>query len=320
MFSVVIPLYNSSKTIELVIDELIKEFSLLGIFEYEIVLVNDGSKDNVLDIAKNLANNNKKIKVIDLAKNSGQTNAMIAGYQNASGEYIINMDDDMQTPGNEIGKLISALEENDLDVVFADYITHQESKFRLFGSYLNQKMAEIMVGKPKDLKTNSFFIMKKYVANEIVKYKNNYPYIYGIILAITDKVGNVKVNHRKRENGESNHTLKKLVSLWLNGFLNFSIKPLRIATASGFIISVISAIVGIVLFINRLVNPGGVLGWTSLILAIIFFAGLQLVGIGILGEYLGRLYISSSDLPTYVIRDKVNFEQYCKESEVDTDD
>lgn len=306
MVSIVIPLYNSSNTIRFVVEEAITELHKLEIREYEFILVNDGSKDNVLDIVRDLANKNNRIKVIDLAKNSGQTNAMIAGYRYAKGDYIINMDDDMQTPGNEIGKLISAIEQNDLDVVFADYISHKESPFRLFGSFLNRKMAEVMVGKPKNLSTNSFFIMKRFVCREIIKYKNNYPYVYGIILSVTDKIGNVKIHHRERTNGKSNHTLHKLLALWLNGFLNFSVKPLRIATATGFVISALSAVIGLLLLINYMLHPGGVAGWTSLILTIIFFAGIQLVGIGILGEYLGRLYISSSNLPTYVIREKIN--------------
>lgn len=318
MFSVVIPMYNSSKTITPVVEEIKQEFQRLQLEnEYEVILVNDCSPDNVLAVATQLAQEDSKVKVLNLAKNAGQTNAMLAGYKYANGDYIINMDDDLQTPGNEIGKLISTLLDGDYDVVFARYNDQKESKFRLFGSNLNCKMAEIMVGKPKNIRSNSFFIMRRFVRDEIIQYANRYPYVYGIIFAVTSKIANVDITHRSRAIGKSNYTLGKLISIWMNGFLNFSIKPLRMAITAGFIISVISAIVAIILFISRLVNPvaDNALGWTSIILTIIFFSGIQLVFIGVLGEYLGRLYISASKLPSYVIRNKINFEEKGQEHE-----
>lgn len=307
--SIVIGIFNSAKTIEPVIQEIVEEMSRLSSYDYEVILVNDFSPDNVFEIAKDLAANNSKIKVIDLAKNSGQTNAVITGYRYATGDYIVEMDDDFQMPAYEIGRMVKELEEKNLDVVFAKYREHKEGKFRLLGSAINTKMTEIMIGKPKDITINSFFVMRDIVKDVIIDYQNNYPYLYGIIFATTSRIGNIEVDHRERTNGKSNYTFWKLLTLWMNGFLNFSIKPLRIATAMGIFITAVSFLVAIVLIVQRILNPAGVLGWTSIIVAIIFFAGVQLIGIGIIGEYLGRLYISASRLPRTVIREEINVEK-----------
>ncbi len=304
--SVVIPLYNSSNTIGEVIDEVTQEFERLKKYELEMVLVNDCSPDNVFELVSKIAEKRHDIKVLDLAKNSGQTNAMFAGYKYATGDYIVNMDDDLQMPGCEIGNMLEALVTRDLDVVFAKYKKQKESSFRLFGSKINTFMTEQMIGKPKDIKINNFFVMRKFVRDAIIQYSNNYPYVYGIIFKVTSRVGNVICEHRERTNGKSNYTLKKLLSLWLNGFLNFSVKPLRIATSVGVIITFVSFIIGLILVIQHLIDPSGVVGWTSTIVTVLFLSGVQLFSIGIVGEYLGRLYISSSKLPTYVIRQKVN--------------
>ena len=306
--SIVIPLYNSEKTIAPVVRELQETFPKIPNKEFEIVLVNDCSADDVLSVAKRLAVEDKRIRVLSFAKNKGQATAMLAGYTYATGEYIINMDDDMQHPGYEIGKLIDTLEEGDYDVVFAKYTEQKESWFRRMGSNINCKMAEHMAGKPKNIRSNSFFIMRRFIRDEIIKYQNGNPYIYGIIFAATSKIANVETEHRERAVGRSGQTLGKLLGLWLNGFLNFSIKPLRASTALGFLIAGISLIIAIILIVIRLGNPNVPLGWTSTILAIMFFAGVQLVCIGVVGEYLGRMYISASKLPIYVIREKIGFE------------
>lgn len=309
MVSVVIPLYNSSKTIQPVIEEIREEFKRIGTDNYEIVLVNDCSPDNVLDVVTEMARQDRRIKVASLAKNMGQTTAMIAGYTYASGEFIVNMDDDYQMPGFEIGRLLQTLIDGDYDVVFAKYRKQKESKFRRFGSDINCKMAEIMIGKPKSIRSNSFFIMRSFIRDEIIKYSNHYPYVYGIIFASTSKIANVETEHRKRENGKSNYSFGKLLGLWLNGFLNFSVRPLRISTVVGAVVSAVSAVIAVVLAISRIYNPDGVAGWTSIVIIILFFAGLQLISIGLLGEYLGRLYISSSNLPKYVVRKTFNIDE-----------
>ena len=306
--SIVIGLYNSSKTINDVLDELREELTKLDNYDYEIVLVNDCGPDNVYEIVKEIAKTDDHIKLIDLSRNAGQTNAVMTGYQYASGDYVVEMDDDYQMPAYEIGRMVKELEDKDLDVVFAKYREKKESGFRLFGSKINSFMTELMIGKPKGLTINSFFVMRKHIADVIARYDNNYPYLYGIIFAATSRVGNLEVDHRPRTNGKSNYTVRSLLKLWLNGFLNFSIKPLRIATALGSIITAVSFLVAIILVIQRLLYPTQMVGWTSIMITIIFFSGVQLLGIGIIGEYLGRLYISQSNLPRTVVRETINLE------------
>lgn len=304
--SIVIGLYNSEKTIEAVLEEIDSVFAQNTKYTYEVVLVDDYSPDGVYELVKKIAQEDEHIKVIHLSKNAGQTNAVIEGYRYADGDFVVEMDDDLQMPAQEIIHMLTVLEEGDYDVVFAKYQQQKESAFRRFGSKVNNKMAEWMIGKPKEIRVNSFFVMRKFVKDEFLKYSNHYPYLYGIIFSITKNVANVDVEHRERTNGKSNYTFKKLFGLWLNGFLNFSVQPLRVAMHLGFLITFVSFIVAIILVIQRLLVPTQAVGWTSIMIAVIFFSGVQLIGIGLLGEYIGRLYLSTSGLPRTTVRETVN--------------
>lgn len=304
--SIVIGLYNSEKTIQNVIDEITLVFSTQEKYTYEIILVDDYSPDGVYELVKKIAKEDQRIKVLHLSKNVGQTNAVMEGYRYAQGDYIVEMDDDMQMPAAAILDMLHMLEERNYDVVFARYPEQKESAFRRFGSKINNKMTEIMLGKPRDIRINSFFVMRQFVAQEMIKYANNFPYLYGIIFAITKNVANLDVNHRERTNGKSNYTFRKLFGLWLNGFLNFSVQPLRFAVRLGATITIVSFIIAVILIIQRLFGDTQAIGWTSTIVVIIFFSGVQLLGIGLLGEYLGRLYLSASKLPRATVRETIN--------------
>lgn len=304
--SIVIGLYNSEKTIQNVIDEITLVFSTQKKYTYEIILVDDYSPDGGYELVKKIAKEDQRIKVLHLSKNVGQTNAVMEGYRYAQGDYIVEMDDDMQMPAAAILDMLHMLEEGNYDVVFARYPEQKESAFRRFGSKVNNKMTEIMLGKPRDIRINSFFVMRQFVAQEMIKYANNFPYLYGIIFAITKNVANLDVDHRERTNGKSNYTFRKLFGLWLNGFLNFSVQPLRFAVRLGATITIVSFIIAVILIIQRLFGDTQAIGWTSTIVVIIFFSGVQLLGIGLLGEYLGRLYLSASKLPRATVRETIN--------------
>ena len=169
-------------------------------------------------------------------------------------------------------------------------------------------MTQIMLKKPKHIRVNSFYVMRKFVKDEMIKYSNHYPYLYGMIFGITNNVANLDVEHRERAYGKSNYTFRKLVGLWTNGFLNFSVEPLRVATKLGTIIASISFVVAIVLIIQRILYPTKSMGWSSLMVTIIFFSGVQLLGMGLLGEYLGRQYISDSGMSRVSVKEKINCE------------
>lgn len=305
--SIVIGLYNSEKTIEAVLKEIKGEFDLHREYDLEVVLVDDYSPDGVYKLVKRIAEKEPWLKVVHLSKNGGQTNAVIEGYRYATGDYVVEMDDDLQMPAKSIFDMIQKLEEGDYDVVFAKYPEQKESLFRRLGSKFNNKMTEIMLDKPRDIRVNSFFVMRRFVRDAMVSYSNNYPYLYGVIFSVTRNVANVEVQHRARTNGKSNYTLRKLMGLWLNGFLNFSVKPLRIAVHLGLAITVISFVIAIILVLQRLITGSTqAMGWTSLMVTIILFAGILLMGIGVLGEYLGRLYLSASGIPRVTVKETIN--------------
>lgn len=308
--SVVIPVYNSEKTIEEVVNEIeIAVSKLNSKYDLEIILVNDYSKDNSLQVCKNICKYKSFVKLISFSKNFGQHNALMAGIKIASGDYIISMDDDLQTPPDEMGKLIEELEKNNYDVVFAKYKTENKSIFRIFGSFVNDKMVNILADKPKNITINSYFIMKKYIANEIIKYEHAYPYMGGLIFRVTQNVGNVLIQHRDRQIGKSNYTLKKLLQLWFNGFTNFSVKPLRISSVFGLFFSITGFVYLLIIIIRKIINPGIQAGWTSIMAAIIFFGGIQLLSIGLLGEYIGRVFLSINKKPQYVIKEKYSIDK-----------
>lgn len=298
--SVVIPCYNSGAFLENTIQDLEQ---VLKKEDYEIILVNDCSSDNTYDVIKKLAKKNGRIKGISFSKNFGQHAALMAGFSYCTGDLILCMDDDGQTLPSEVPKLISALDDA-TDVVYAKYITKKHSLFRNFGSYINSKMLEWLLGKPKNLTITSFFIARKYVIDEILRYKSSYPYVSGLILRSTSKIKNVMVTHKERTVGKSGYSMKKLISLWMNGFTAFSIKPLRIANFLGALTAMIGFIYMIILIIRRLIIGYSVVqGWNSLISVILFIGGIIMCILGMIGEYLGRIYICNNNAPQYVVRE-----------------
>ncbi len=311
--SFVIPCYRSEKTLKSVVDEIKETMQKLNKYDYEIILVNDGSPDNTWDTVKDLALNDKdkKITGINFAKNFGQHASLMAGLGGTKGEYVVCLDDDGQTPANEVDKLLNALEDG-ADAVYARYSHKKHNIFRNFGTLMNEWMAGVMLGKPKDLYVSSYFAVKRFIVDEMIKYESSYPYIIGLVLRSTKNIVNVDVNHRSREVGTSGYTFAKLMALWINGFTAFSIKPLRIATLSGTVFAILGFIYGIYTIIKKFVNPDVPMGFSALMSAMIFMGGMIMLMLGMIGEYVGRVYISQNKNPQYVIREKVGDERDAK--------
>ncbi len=302
--SFVIPCYRSENTLRSVIDEIDETMAGMDKYSYEIVLVNDGSPDNTWETISAIASEREKGDVygINFSKNFGQHAALMAGLGASCGDIVVCLDDDGQTPANEVGKLLEAIE-NGADVVYARYEHKQHNLFRNFGTAMNEWMAGVMLGKPKNLYVSSYFAARKFVVKEMIKYESSYPYVIGLVLRTTRNIVNVNVNHRRREIGESGYTLGKLFALWINGFTAFSIKPLRIATFSGVSFAFLGFIYGIYTIIKKFINPAVPIGFSALMSAIIFIGGMLMLMLGMIGEYLGRLYISQNKNPQYVIRE-----------------
>jgi len=303
--SIVIPVYNSEETIEIVLRKI--EENLLSKINYEVILVNDGSTDNSYEKCREISKKNNFVKFINLSKNFGQHNAILAGLHFVEGDYIIFMDDDLQTQPEEIWKLINKMKEG-YDVVYAKYINKQHGKFKMFGSKINDIMANIFLKKPRNINITSYFIIKKYLANEIINYTGPYPYLGGLIFRSTDNVGTVNIVHGKREYGKSNYNFLSMLRLWLNGFTSFSVIPLRVSFFIGMICSSVGFISSLFLIIRKITDPQIVLGWTSIIIAILLFSGIQLILIGLVGEYVGRIFLSQNKQPQYVIKEKYNID------------
>ncbi len=300
--SFIIPCYRSEKTVLTVIDEILRKTDERKDYTAEIIAVNDCSPDNVLAVLKDRATTLSCLTVIDLAKNMGKHAALMAGYANATGDIIVNLDDDGQCPVDHLWELLDPLF-NGYDVSFASYPRKKESAFKRFGSKLNDLMARSLINKPKGLQITNFSVMKRFVCQEILCYRNPYPYIDGLILRITNKIANVPMEERSRTIGASGYTLRKSLALWVNGFTAFSVKPLRIADMLGAITAFLGFIYIIIIVIRKIVNQNIAIGYSSIMAFLLFIGGMLMLLLGMVGEYIGRIYISLNNSPQYVIRE-----------------
>lgn len=306
--SFVIPCYRSENTLEKVVDEIKDKMASLHRYEYEIILINDCSPDKTFAVIKRLCAENKNIIGLDHAKNFGQHAALMAGFHFVTGDIIICLDDDGQTPADEADKLIAKIEEG-YDVVYAAYENKKHSVFRNIGSNINRKMTEVMLGKPKELYISSYFAAKRFVVDEMMKYRNAYPYVIGLVLRTTKNICNVTVNHRDRMEGASGYSFKKLAALWVNGFTSFSVVPLRIASYGGGLVAVMGFLYAVYTVIAKVCDPNRVIGWSSTISIMLILGGMILLVLGMIGEYIGRIYISLNNSPQYVIRTVIHYEE-----------
>ena len=302
--SFVIPCYRSEATLGHVIDEIRSTMEKLTEYCYEVVLVNDCSPDGTLQVIRDLCEKYENITGISLARNFGQHAALMAGFRHVTGDIVICLDDDGQTPAEEAGKFLAEIEAGK-DVVYAKYSNKQHTAFRNFGSKVNEIMTRFMLGKPKELYISSYFAARRFVIDEVVRYENSYPYVIGLVLRSTKNIGNVEVTHRQREVGHSGYTMKALLGLWFNGFTAFSIQPLRFATLVGVLCAASGFLYGIYTIIKRLLNPAVPVGFSSLMSMLVFIGGMIMLMLGLIGEYVGRIYISLNNSPQYVIREIV---------------
>ncbi|MDE7130922.1 MAG: glycosyltransferase family 2 protein [Lachnospiraceae bacterium] len=302
LVSFVIPCYRSAQTIGKVVEEIDAAMEKMPEYEHEIVLVNDSSPDDTFEVIRELCARRKDVCGINLARNFGQHAALMAGFRYIRGEIVVCLDDDGQTPADEVGKLLREIEEG-YDVVYAKYTHKQHSGFRNFGSKINEIMTRIMLGKPKELYLSSYFAARRFVVDEMLRYTNPYPYVIGLVLRTTKNITNVEVSHREREVGTSGYTIGKLLGLWFNGFTAFSIKPLRVATAMGCITACGGFLYGIYTVIKKFVNPNVPIGFSAMMAALVFIGGMIMLMLGLIGEYIGRIYISLNNSPQYVIKE-----------------
>ena len=309
LISFVIPCYRSEYTISKVVDEIKATIAMRDGYDYEIICINDCSPDGVYDVLVRLAESDRRIKVIDLAKNMGKHAAVLAGYAVASGEYVVNLDDDFQSPVYNLWQLIDPLEKDLCDVVTANYIEKKQAWWKNIGSNFNHLISGLLLDKPKDLRFDNFNAMKLFVAKEMIKYKNPYPFLDGLIVRTTNRIMAIEMEERNRaDDRKTGYTLKKSINLFLNNFTSFSVKPLRVSTGVGLVAAIMGFIWAIVTFVRKIINPAVEIGYTSMLIIILIIGGLILISLGMLGEYIGRIYICLNASQQYVIKKTINID------------
>ena len=314
LLSFVIPCYRSENTIKAVIDEIIGIIKSREEYDYEIICVNDCSPDNVQIVLEDISEKNKKVKIVTLSKNMGKHSAVMAGYSFVKGDYIVNLDDDCQSPVDHLWEMMELLEKDMCDVVTAEYTRKKEKIWKRVGSNINFFVSEIMLDKPKGLRFGNFSIIKRFVMDEVVNYKNPFPFLEGLFLRVTKRVMSVPMEQRERgDDNVTGFTFFKSLALFANGFTNFSVKPLRFALVFGIVFALCGIIYGIIIVFKKFFSPDIALGWSSIMSVMLFSSGVIMILLGIIGEYVGRIFICINDSPQYVIRKTVNIEGHREE-------
>ena len=297
--SVVIPVYNGGMTVPLVVERL-EALNVAG--GIEVILVNDGSADNSAEVCRKIAKDAKiAVTFVDLARNYGEHNAVMAGLRNALGKYVVTIDDDLQHDPEEIIVLYEKCRDEQKDVIYAQWDEKKHSPFRNFGSALTNRMANFLLEKPSDLYLSTFRCMNRFLVTSILSYEGPYPYVDGLILQSTDRIGRHHITHRDRVFNESNYTLRRLLRLWITVAANFSVIPLRISTIAGIVLCALGMLYSVNVFVKFFIMDFPQ-GWASVMSALLVFSGAQLLMLGVIGEYVGRIHLTNNKRPQYVVR------------------
>lgn len=300
LVSFVVPLYNTGASLE----RLFEAFRSLKVEGgHELVLVNDASTDGTGGrIAPLIATMPCAVTFVDLARNFGEHAAVLEGFRHARGQFVINLDDDLQTPVSEALRLLDHIQKTGADVVYAQYEVKKHHWLRNLGSRVTNQMATWLLGKPADLYLCSFRVHSRELIDRITAHRGPYPYIDGLILGATNRIERLTVQHEARGEGESSYTARKLVRLWMNMFFNFSIMPLRVASVTGLLLCAFGLLMLVEVLVEALFVGVRVSGWASLMGAVSIFSGAQLLMLGIIGEYVGRAYMTVSGKPQSLVR------------------
>ena len=303
--SFVIPVFNGAMSIARVVGDIESRFSSMN---FEIVLVNDFSRDESDSVCRSLVQQYQgKVIYLELARNFGEHNAVLCGLKQTTGQYVAVLDDDGQNPPSEVWPMYTACKDRNVDVVYGKYADKKHHWFRNLGSTINDRAANVMLKKPKEIYLSSFKVISRVIVDEICRYRGAFPYIDGIIFRSTQRIQQIVVQHELREDGESNYNLRRLVRLWLNMFINHSIWPLRIASLLGFVTAILGVVLVCTVIYEKLTTPYYPIGMPFLLVTVILFAGVQLIMLGVIGEYLGRLFLDHGGQPQSVVRAIVKY-------------
>lgn len=306
--SVCIPCYRSARTLPAVVAEIQREFAARGGYEYRIILVNDGSPDNTFEVIQSLCAQDKRVIGMNLSRNYGQAHAKMAALRCAAGDALVFMDDDGQHPASGIFRLLEGIEQGG-DVVYARFAHKRHGLCKRFASALYNKLSEWNGVNPKGVRRSAFVAWSRFAYEAVRQYKSPFPSPPGYLMHVTSRITSVEVEHRRRAAGTSGYTVRKLLRLWMDAFTNFSVVPLRFASFIGAVCACGGFVWGAVLVIRKLIKPSVPLGYTSTVSAILFVGGVIMLMLGLLGEYVGRIYMTVSGMPQYKVLETINEEQ-----------
>ena len=304
LVSVVIPCYNSERSIREVVELTMEQFQTLDDYEVEFVLVNDNSSDGTFEQIRSLAGDYPNVHGISLMRNFGQHNALMCAMNYTHGDLILGMDDDLQTHPSQIPVILKKQTEG-YDLVYGVYEKSTNSAGKNLTSWFNKVSSRMLLGRPKEIRSSNFWLITDKVRREVIKYRNYNPYVDGLFFRTTHNIGNVTIQHHKREFGSSNYTLRKMMKLWM-AYWNYSVLPLRAASVLGAVTSLLGFIAAVATVIHKLVDPTTTVGWSSTLSIMMIFVGFTLLMLGIIGEYIGEIVLSINSTPQFVIRDMVN--------------
>ncbi len=307
LVSVVIGCYYSEHTLRDVVEQVMDVFNQLPTYDCEFVLVNDGSTDGTYPLICQLAQEYPCVRGINLMRNFGQHNALMCALNHASGDYILGMDDDLQTHPSQIPVILNKMEECHADLVYGVYREDKNGLKKRLSSWLNRTTARVLLGRPDNIRSSNFWLVTRDVRDQLIQYKNYNPNVDALFTRMTTNVANVTIEHHERAWGQSGYTLAKLAKLWLSYF-NYTVVPLRMISKLGVTTAFIGFVMGIVTIIRKLTDPTMTAGWASIICLLLFFFGLILLTLGVIGEYLGNIVLSLNGTPQYIVREKVNLE------------
>ena len=305
LYSIVVPVYNSERTLEDLHRRLAKVFDEELKLPFELLLVDDGSKDHSYEVMKKLREEDKRVRIFQMARNFGQHNALLCGFHYVEGDFVITMDDDLQHPPEEIPKMIRYMDEHDeVDVILGRYEERKHSLLRRIGTSISLKFTTKMLGKNPDLVITSFRLMRRFIVDAIRDTTIHLPQVGNLLLMTSNRIVNVDVHHDARAYGRSGYSFRELARELLYDITTNSAYPLLIVRNIGIVTFIVSIVLGIIFLIQYLVGHISVPGWTSIILVLLASTGLTLLSIGILGDYMMHVLDESKKMPHYVLRQK----------------
>lgn len=303
--SIVVPVYRSESILPLLVAQVQAAMQVSDVWDrFELILVNDASPDGSWQVIRELVARYPFVKGVCLARNFGQHNATMAGLNHAAGDVVVIMDDDLQHPPQTIMSLVAAVRDG-FDVCYTTYINRKHSAWKRLGSWFNDRVASFLLSKPRGLYLSSYKAVHRRVVQEVIRYDGPYAYVDGLILDITRHITSVPIHHQMRHEGKGNYGLRRSISLWLKMATSFSIIPLRIASFTGMFLAAVSAVAMLVVIVEKLRHPETPAGWASMLVIVLFMGGLQLLCLGVIGEYLGRAYLKLNHKPQFAVRERI---------------